>query len=861
MILQNNSQTRIFNGKGFEHEISLVLNLFKKYNGIYNILKIIKTQKIICFDLNRLLLKLNTYFLSKLNFMNNLTFKQLTFFSKVLDLFARSFFIFLFKSKLELDLKLSLFFNLKNKDNFKSSSSFYGKRKREILNRLFSSFNDKKNKRYLLQNKFYNHNFIKPRRNFLKDYLNKNNHNIFISGEVFGFYNGSITPFSKSNSSWFLSTGLKGDVECNELDLFNNLHTKESTPTFYDSNTKDIIFKVKNFHNKVITHIKKNVRHLLFYKTNQFFGFQRFFRESRVYFTLFQNLEFILKLDKIVHLKKSIQFIFSNKRKINTLKISKQYFGQFLKQTKILFIYFQLSKTLLDFFLSITKKQKSLITYSTYFYKSLIFFKVVSKKLLNIFKNLFLIKMISMKPFKLIIKNKKFKIIRKKTSISLNAFFFHLNFAKDLIKNIEKTSLFHHFFDIFLFRKHRHFFIKKLIIEDLTLTTLEKIEIYAKLLKRPYWFLTYKLFFYYFYFLIDWRLNFNILIDSKSLANYKNSYGFEEIIKPFKELQKQWEYNFFVQIKKLHSFFYCFLEEIIDNLKLFFYTNLNKKTNLNLKFLIASLFIHVSKLTLKDTEGDFFLVNDLIKLSSFFLGKWFYYRQRNKFIDNLFDYNYNLFNSSKVLNLSQKENYIYNLTKLNVQGIRISSKLDLYLKKNLLNSSLNITETNRIKCFFNEKIKPYKNRVTQHRFTKEVFIFKNKRRWKIYKKRLKEDLTNNINIYRSYRWFKKFSESSLNSLDIGFKFRLPTPSRPTRRRKRKKLRRGKHIIRLTQKRHNISALRRVSKKYVRRLLKKFFKNNRIKEQEILLTNTFLSIYTKTIKKKEFYLKLTFWFNK
>ena len=511
-----------------------------------------------------------------------------------------------------------------------------------------------------------------------------------------------------------------------------------------------------------------------------------------------------------------------------------------------MFIYFKLSRTLLKFFLLLTKKQKGLVTYSTYFYKSLILFKFISKKFILIFKTLFTKNSFLLKEFFLLLKK---NFIKKENSISLQIFFFNFNFTKELIKNIGKMTFLQHFFDIFLHRKKRYFFIKKLINEDLILTTPEKTEIYIKLLRRPYWFLIYKLFLCYFYFLIDWKLNFIILINTNQFLEYKKSYGFRKIIEPFIYLKRRWEYNSFINIKQLYLFFYVFLEEIMKNLKTFFYTHFlfDKKKNLNLKFLASNLFIYLSKLTLKDTEEDFFLLNDFVKLSDFFLGKWFYYRQKNKFLDNVSDYNYDLFNASKILNFSQKENYLYNLTKLNYNGMEVSQKLNNYLKKSILYS----------KVPGKEKISSFCKKIFYKLNSRSVFNLRKRtafiKRPTYFMTRLKmitiQEILININNYRRYRWSKKFSESSLNSLDIGFKFKLPLISK------------GKHIIKTRKYINQFAQFRKLSKNRLRKVFLNVYKHNYLKEQEFLLTNTFLCIYTKTIKKIKSYSKLTFWFNK
>ena len=58
MIIKNSFQMRVFNGKGCEHEVLLLLKLFNKYNGMYNILKMVKTLKVVSFDTNEIIKKI-----------------------------------------------------------------------------------------------------------------------------------------------------------------------------------------------------------------------------------------------------------------------------------------------------------------------------------------------------------------------------------------------------------------------------------------------------------------------------------------------------------------------------------------------------------------------------------------------------------------------------------------------------------------------------------------------------------------------------------------------------------------------------------------------------------------------------------
>ena len=105
-----------------------------------------------------------------------------------------------------------------------------------------------------------------------------NNRNIFIVGEVYNFYRGSLTPFYNSKFSWFISTGLKTDVEAGDINLLKN---RKSFDFFNDNRFKSIVLRLNNFKHKVTRGIKKKVRHLFYYSLSNFFGFQRFLSESK----------------------------------------------------------------------------------------------------------------------------------------------------------------------------------------------------------------------------------------------------------------------------------------------------------------------------------------------------------------------------------------------------------------------------------------------------------------------------------------------------------------------------------------------------------------------------------------------------
>lgn len=889
MNFKNSIYSRIFQGNGSLYEISLMLNLFKKYNGIYNIMKIIKTQKVISFDLIKIIKKSTLYLLKSFQNSNIILKEKNSFFNNIFKKFLAFVVYFLFKQKLPKNLKILFLSELNKKKYLKKTLSFYSFYGKKIRNTSFLTNNLKKNKKFLFNNKYYNFNLLKPIKTFLKTFRNKNNNNIFVTGEIFDFYEGSITPFSKSNFSVLVSTGLKADIECNDFYLFKNLYTKESTPNFYEDDIKNTIFKVSNFKKKVGTNIniKQNVRQLFFYNTYQFFGSQRFFTEKIISFTLlqhdkkfnFETFYFYLISDStnnLINNLNNISMFFRNNQIFKHFEMKKIFFGLFLTQTREIFLYFKMSTTLLNFYLFLSQKQDSLINSSISFYKSLILFRLISKKFLSLFKYSFKKNIQRITNFYLKINSLKSNlIIEQNNSKVLQIFFLNFNLTNEIIKNTLKFSFFKFFFDIFLKSKYRDLIVNKLT-KKLTkklkrkLNKFEKKEIYSYsiLITKPSCFFMYKLFCFYFNFLIDWKLNFSVILKNFSRKNSRIYDIFLILTDYLLYLNKKWDENLFISFKELHASFYGALEYITLNLKNFFYLNflLKKNVNLNLKFLISSLFIYISRFTSKDTNDNFFLMSDFVKLSDFFLGKWFYYKQKNHLSNNLFDAHYNIFNPSKISELSQKEIYFHNLSRINFSGNFIFKKLDIYLKKAAKYKTIISADLKKLKLkkyiYKSLKIlekKPVDSRVNWKKF---IYDIEKKRPRYSYKLRRRlsviEDLFTNIINYRTYRWSKKFNESVNNSLEVGFKFNLPEllPSRSFFSHKSLfKKRRYKPDFRL----ETFSRIKRFRRK---KAILRLYKKKSYKQNEIMLTNTFLCIYKNLkLKKTNFYQKILFWFNK
>jgi len=851
MIIKNSFQMRVFNGKGCEHEVLLLLKLFNKYNGMYNILKMVKTLKLVSFDTNEIIKKIYLEFFSKTKILKIIQNKLEIL--PVLKYILRKYILFLLKNTLDLKDRKMLFWTLSLKQN-KNLLNGFEKKNVNMLNSFYKNILLKKHHKFLAKNKYYKS--FKTDFNFKK----KNNHSIFVIGEVFEYYNGSITPYSKGNYSWFVSTGLKSDVECNDIFLHQELYTidEDYFPNFYeDKKGKNIIFKIENFQKKVINKIKKNVRHLLYYNSNHFFGLQRFLSQSKTTFNLIQQYRsFKYYLDysnfdlhfSFLNQKPKIKNLFINM--LNNKHINKSVFGLYSQQTKVMFIFFNISKIVLNFYLTLIKTKSKAVSYVSYFLKSLAGFQLISKSFITIFENLFR---------DYLKKNKTyffFKLYKRKNKFSkfLQSYFFNISLTKNLINQISKLSFFHFFFDVFIVSMKRNKLTAKLRKENDSLELEEKLMIYRKLDYKPYFFNMYTLYYFYFYFLLDCQLNLMSVLNVEEFKTYSSFRSYEDMIKPFRLLKKKWAYLGYSSIRELHRFFTYFLEIFFINLTNIFYKNFYKKKGLNIqtKFLLSNLFSYLYKLNYKNAQekGKFFFSNDLMNLIDFFLGNWFYYRQINKFSDQYLDLHYNLSNPSYNLNFSQKENYVYNLNKIRYFGKNISEKLDVYLRANVMAiSNRNLGKVNKAKTKLNNlfNLRKFFKKTTQnmrrHRMFSKYYYIKERNNLRLLYGVLKQ-----MNVYRKNRWSRKFHMSNNNLLEVGYNFQLP--------RKYEKIRKIRKIRFVNR---NKKVFRRMTRRIFEKAIKKIYTNSKTKMEDEILTNTFLCIYN-NLKKKTPYSKLLFWFN-
>merc|ERR1712110_916917 len=256
---------------------------------------------------------------------------------------------------------------------------------------------------------------------------------------------------------------------------------------------------------------------------------------------------------------------------LNLNKINKNVFGLYNQQTKVMFIFFNISKIVLQYYLTLIKTKSKAVSYVSYFLKSLVGFQLISERFMDIFNILF---------------------------------------TKKMINQISKLSFFHFFFDVFIVSIKRNKLTAKLRIENDYLDLPEKMKIYKKLDYKPYYFDMYTLYYFYFYFLIDCQLNLTALLNTQELQTYSSLTYYEDMLKPFRLLKKKWAYLGYNSIKELHKFFSYFLEIIFFNLTKNFYKNFYKKKLLNLqtKFMLSNLFGYIYKLNYKNAyqKGNFF---------------------------------------------------------------------------------------------------------------------------------------------------------------------------------------------------------------------------------------------------------------
>ena len=199
MVLLYSSSSRIF-GVGNERDRLLLLNIINKFS-IFNFLKLINTlERKYNFNLNINKIVETVYeffYIDVRSIFKNLQNKNLINFYFV-NFYLNFYFFFLLKYILDFINPEYILFE------FSVKKQTYLEKKKRIYSVLNPFRNVKTNR-----NPLYSFKIVSPR----KRDLNQEKRNLFIIGEVYDYYRGSITPFYKSKFSWFASTGLKTDAE------------------------------------------------------------------------------------------------------------------------------------------------------------------------------------------------------------------------------------------------------------------------------------------------------------------------------------------------------------------------------------------------------------------------------------------------------------------------------------------------------------------------------------------------------------------------------------------------------------------------------------------------------------------------
>lgn len=621
--------------------------------------------------------------------------------------------------------------------------------------------------------------------------------------------------------SWIVSTGLKKDVECAEL---NNVDTlKEFWGTykkpfgssfemidFYRKfgkfSLKNVVIKLPSFDFLINNQRQKvYVKHYYIYNLLNFFGIQRFISESNTSFN-FKQIYFYKK-DNIL---RSLSFGFFN--------------GSFRNNFENLFKFNFINKNF--FIYNLNFFEKYILYQSITFLKLKLFFCNNFLKILNLpiktkdFKNfIFFSNFENFFEFKL-----KFYFTNYFKKIFKNFYFFYKN------NLILKNNLFLNIFIIFRFLfkifKNMKLFLYKwsslgflfyLIIKKKLALKIHNINLkkfnYLKKLKEKegrevdlkikkkllnkgiIFFLKkqkktkiFRFLSYYYDFFINVHLESFQRFFKKNLCDFKLMKTF--IFDPFEDLKK-------ILINDLQKFKFIYFN---DYYQYFFKTldffkktyadiiNLNfiKKifVNENFDFLFNFVTNYVFLMKERQTEEFFicksFNINNfysLMNYSEFFLGKWFYYRYLTRFIDNNFDYDYARNNNFLFLLASEdeiKKNLLFVKKKSNLMLNKFykDSVLSHNLKQNLYNNYL----FNKKSSKFLKNVKFFKN---LKKFLNRNFSKNHKNLFKFFKMkikkidfRLKRDLFKKNLCFKLFEFKKQIFYNSLLKYNNNFFFNI-----------------------------------------------------------------------------------------
>jgi hypothetical protein len=259
MILYYSTYLRIFSADGFRRDKIVLLKLINN-NSIKNLFNILKTM-----NLN---LSMDVYYNLIKNFLLDLPIISMRQSDKIIKKYFKAFLIFyLFKFYVFRTRSKYIYFLKKNINSIKILKyiSLYNDDKKSIdpsilvpgeIKRKYG-YHFYKNKKYSKTNRF------KDRSYFLDMIENINNKNIFVIGNVLDFYRGSVTCLYGARYNWLVSTGLKSDVECNNLEIRSNFFQKKLWEKGLFEKTRRFIKKREKLHRQKISYKgKRNLKYL-----------------------------------------------------------------------------------------------------------------------------------------------------------------------------------------------------------------------------------------------------------------------------------------------------------------------------------------------------------------------------------------------------------------------------------------------------------------------------------------------------------------------------------------------------------------------------------------------------------------------
>ena len=666
--------SRIFAGDGLIKEKVLLLKFFNNYSITYffKLVRIIEKG----LKLSRKLSFIN-YFAQKIdittfNFLENKKLKAFLL-KRFIVLHFLSFLEILKKKNYglyddNLQLEKNYLLNFKHSINFlekdfrkldKSKIWFESKYISSKLSLDKSKYLYRKNFKFL---------YTLPRTNFFKFINSELNYNLYIIGESCDYFKGRVVPFYRSEYSWLVSTGLKGDIECHDMDIpslkdswkdyYKKVAKKKFDLDFYKYSMKSVIFQLSHF-GKILkrgSEYKKQVRHLYVYSFINYFGKQKFISEKLFSFNYKQYFFFFNSVYS-VKIFPNIPRIFNSSklkvfRGIRSVKVSYK-----LQRNRFIFILLKSLKFKFNYKDMLVKNFFRILgEFSDISYKNFIYIlkiqNILGNKLLELFRifirnfflNYFLIESVKLNNYE-----QNFSIIYYSYQVCL-IYFRVFKYIKTFVVNPFYSKIFLE--KMIIHRMKRYF--KTLAVEAYNNQKPEKmlaflseiVYIKDEEISNNH----VRIYISFSFDLLIWKITMRkkFLNDQRLFKMYEFYSTIKNNIEYVKNFKKIWLVEKDLNYKVFYKFFRSFLLDFIKYYKKFFYLFVSLKENkptLDNFFEYYTLlsFLHKLKIFYK-LNVNFSKINqvyDLLYFSEFFLGKWFYYRYLNKAVDNSFDINSN----------------------------------------------------------------------------------------------------------------------------------------------------------------------------------------------------------------------------